>query len=226
MPARTVSRILRRHDVARLCTTDPLTGEVIRSSKATASRYERERPASWSTWTSRRSAGSPTVAAGALTAAGWVRPQRRRRRRSATTTSTRSSMTTAGWRTPRSSTTKGPDLRRVHRPRRRLLRRRGDHPHRTGDDRQPLELQELQRRRRRADQLGATHKFIRPHCPWQNGKVERFNRTLATEWAYRQVFTTNAERTAALPPCLDHYNHQRRHTAIGGHPPISRLSPT
>ena len=38
-----------------------------------------------------------------------------------------------------------------------------------------------------------------PHCPWQNGKVERFNRTLATEWAYRQVFTTNDERTAALP---------------------------
>ena len=21
--------------------------------------------------------------------------------------------------------------------------------------------------------IGATHKFIRPHCPWQNGKVER-----------------------------------------------------
>lgn len=28
--------------------------------------------------------------------------------------------------------------------------------------------------------LGARHKRIRPHCPWQNGKVERFNRTLAT----------------------------------------------
>ena len=25
--------------------------------------------------------------------------------------------------------------------------------------------------------------------PWQNGKVERFNRTLALEWAYRQPFT-------------------------------------
>ena len=70
------------------------------------------------------------------------------------------------------------------------------------------------------------HKFIKPHCPWQNGKVERFNRTLATEWAYRQVFTTNAERTAALPDFLDYYNHRRRHTALGGHPPTSRLSPT
>ena len=50
--------------------------------------------------------------------------------------------------------------------------------------------------------VGAKHKFIRPHCPWQNGKVERFNRTLATEWAYRQVFTSNDERAAALAPWL------------------------
>jgi transposase InsO family protein len=48
--------------------------------------------------------------------------------------------------------------------------------------------------------LGATHKFIKPHCPWQNGKVERLNRTLQTEWAYRQVFTSNADRAAALAP--------------------------
>lgn len=46
--------------------------------------------------------------------------------------------------------------------------------------------------------LGATHKFIRPHCPWQNGKVERFNRTLSIEWAYRQVFTSNTDRANAL----------------------------
>jgi transposase InsO family protein len=29
--------------------------------------------------------------------------------------------------------------------------------------------------------LGARQTFIRPHCPWQNGKVECLNRTLATE---------------------------------------------
>ena len=44
LPARTVSRILRRHDVPRLCHCDPLTGELIRASKTTAVRYERERP--------------------------------------------------------------------------------------------------------------------------------------------------------------------------------------
>ena len=71
--------------------------------------------------------------------------------------------------------------------------------------------------------LGSRQKFIKPHCPWQNGKVERFNRTLQVEWAYRQVFLTNAERSAALAPWLEHYNTQRRHTALGGLPPISRL---
>jgi transposase len=42
--ARTVSRILRRHHVPYLRECDPLTGEVIRSSKQTAVRYERDRP--------------------------------------------------------------------------------------------------------------------------------------------------------------------------------------
>lgn len=73
---------------------------------------------------------------------------------------------------------------------------------------------------------GITQKFIKPHCPWQNGKVERLNRTLATEWAYRQAFTNNDERAAALAPWLEHYNNERRHSALGGKPPISRLPPT
>jgi transposase InsO family protein len=74
--------------------------------------------------------------------------------------------------------------------------------------------------------LGARQIFIRAHCPWQNGKVERLNRTLQTEWAYRQVFTSNDERAAALAPWLEYYNTQRRHSALAGHPPISRLLPT
>ena len=73
---------------------------------------------------------------------------------------------------------------------------------------------------------GIAHKLIKPHCPWQNGKVERFNRTLQIEWAYRQVFTSNDERTRALDPWLDEYNTRRRHSAIGGKPPISRLPST
>jgi transposase InsO family protein len=75
-------------------------------------------------------------------------------------------------------------------------------------------------------ELGAKHVLIKPHCPWQNGKVERFNRTPQTEWAYRQIFITNHDRSAALAPWLEHYNTHRRHSALRGLPPISRLSPT
>ncbi|WP_165763595.1 MULTISPECIES: integrase core domain-containing protein, partial [unclassified Nocardioides] len=57
----------------------------------------------------------------------------------------------------------------------------------------------------------------------EHRSIERFNRTLQVEWAYRQVFESNEERTAALAPWLEYYNTQRRHTALGGLPPISRL---
>jgi transposase InsO family protein len=73
--------------------------------------------------------------------------------------------------------------------------------------------------------LGARHVLIRPHCPWQNGKVERLNRTLLREWAYSQVFVSNAQRAQALPDWLEYYNTRRRHQALGGRAPISRLSP-
>jgi len=74
--------------------------------------------------------------------------------------------------------------------------------------------------------LGARHVLIRPHCPWTNGKIERLNRTLLREWAYSQVFQSNAERAACLPHWLEHYNTRRRHSSLGGLPPISRLSTT
>jgi transposase InsO family protein len=74
--------------------------------------------------------------------------------------------------------------------------------------------------------LGARHILIRPHCPWTNGKVERFNRTLLAEWAYARVFTSNAQRAGRLPDWIAHYNTGRRHSSLGGRPPISRLSTT
>jgi transposase InsO family protein len=74
--------------------------------------------------------------------------------------------------------------------------------------------------------LGANHIRTRPHSPWQNGKAERFNRTMQEGWAYQRPFTSNQERLTALQPWIDHYNYTRPHTACGGHPPISRVSPT
>lgn len=73
------------------------------------------------------------------------------------------------------------------------------------------------------DQLHAKHLFIKPHCPWQNGKVERYNR-LQSKWSYRRVFASNADRALALAPWVKFYNTQRRHSALEGLPPISRLS--
>lgn len=74
--------------------------------------------------------------------------------------------------------------------------------------------------------LGVKHRTIRPYCPWQNGKVERFHRSLAREWAYAQPYTSNDERSQALPSWLDYYNMERKHYGIGGHPPISRMHPS
>jgi transposase InsO family protein len=73
-------------------------------------------------------------------------------------------------------------------------------------------------------EIGAQPRFTRRYRPQTNGKAERFNRTLLDEWAYQRPFTNNAERTAALPVWLHTYNHHRNHTAIGGHPPITRVN--
>ena len=70
---------------------------------------------------------------------------------------------------------------------------------------------------------GITHKRIRPYRPQTNGKVERFHRTLADEWAYTRPYTSETERRAALDPWLHTYNHHRGHTALKGLPPASRV---
>jgi transposase InsO family protein len=73
-------------------------------------------------------------------------------------------------------------------------------------------------------ELGIARRFIQPGRPWTNGKAERFNRTLRTEWAYATAWTSNDQRTTALDAWLEHYNTARSHSALGGHPPISRLA--
>ncbi|MBR7831495.1 IS481 family transposase, partial [Actinospica sp. MGRD01-02] len=70
---------------------------------------------------------------------------------------------------------------------------------------------------------GITAKFTRPYRPQTNGKVERFHRTLADEWAYTRPYASESERRAALDPWLHIYNHHRAHTALKGQPPASRV---
>jgi transposase InsO family protein len=71
---------------------------------------------------------------------------------------------------------------------------------------------------------GIRHTRTRPRRPQTNGKVERFNRTLLDEWAYVRVYRTETARRAALARWLHLYNHHRAHTALGGHPPMSRVT--
>jgi transposase InsO family protein len=67
------------------------------------------------------------------------------------------------------------------------------------------------------------HKRTRPYRPQTNGKVERFHRTLADEWAYARPYRSERERRDALPAWLHWYNHHRGHTALGGNPPATRV---
>lgn len=66
------------------------------------------------------------------------------------------------------------------------------------------------------------HERTRPYRPQTNGKVERYHRTMATEWLYARAWASNDQRQAALQDWLDHYNYHRSHSSLGGKPPISR----
>ncbi|MCV7364081.1 IS481 family transposase [Mycolicibacterium neworleansense] len=73
-------------------------------------------------------------------------------------------------------------------------------------------------------ELRITPKRTRPYRPQTNGKIERFHRTLADGWAYARLYESTEQRDIALPGWLHFYNHHRAHSAIGGQPPVTRLT--
>jgi transposase InsO family protein len=223
VPARTVSRILRRHRVPHLRECDPMTGQVIRASKSTAVRYERQRPGELVHMDVKKLGKIPD-------GGGWRAhgrgPGDNRNRRQGTGYDYVHSLvddysrlayseilpdekgtTCAAFLTRAAAYFAEHGIAQIE----RLL------TDNAFAYRHSLAVREA------CAAIGARQKFIKPHCPWQNGKVERFNRTLQVEWAYRQVFTSNAARAAALAPWLEYYNNRRRHSALDGLPPISRL---
>ena len=71
--------------------------------------------------------------------------------------------------------------------------------------------------------VASRHQRIRPHTPRHNGKVERYNRTMAEELLYARTWNSEEERAAAIAMWNIHYNYHRAHTATGNRPPASRL---
>jgi transposase InsO family protein len=72
--------------------------------------------------------------------------------------------------------------------------------------------------------LRIRHLRSRPYRPQTNGKAERFIRTLLNSWAYGAIYGSSSERTRALDGWLWHYNHRRRHSALGHRPPVTRTN--
>jgi transposase InsO family protein len=223
--ARTVSRVLTRHQLPRLAVLDPISGEVIRASKTTAVRYERDVPGELVHMDVKKIGKIPD-------GGGW-----RAHGREMGSTSAKKK-TRIGYDYVHSvvddhsrlaysevlADEKGPTCAAFFE---RALTYFADHGitrvERLMTDNAWAYRWSL---REVCAEHGITQKFIKPHCPWQNGKAERYNRTIATEWAYHQVWLSNNDRTDALAPWLEHYNTERAHSALGGLTPLARLSPT
>ncbi len=72
--------------------------------------------------------------------------------------------------------------------------------------------------------FGLRHLFTRPYTPRTNGKAERFIQTSLREWAYAAIYSHSAHRAAHLQPWLHRYNWHRPHSALQLKPPISKLN--
>ena len=225
VPARTISRILRRAQVPYLRQCDPVTGEVIRASKVTARRYEKAHPGDLvhidvkklgrlhpgGGWKAHgREMGSSAAKKRARIGYDFIHSAVDDHSRVAYSEilPDEKGATCAEFMT-RALTwfaTKDVQVRAVITDNHWSYKR-------STDVADALEA------------AGAAHWYIKAHCPWQNGKVERFNRTLATEWAYVRAYDSNEDRADAFPIWLTHYNNERHHNAVGA-APITRLSPT
>lgn len=224
VPVRTVSAILRRHHMPPLACLDPITGTVIRDTKTTT-RYERERPGELIHVDVKKIGKIPDGGGWRLHGRAASSVARNKRARigydyvhAAIDDHTRLAYveihddekgpTCAGFLTRAAAFFADHGITRIE----RVITDNAFAYRHSAAFHDAVQA------------LGAKQKFIKPHCPWQNGKVERLNRTLATEWAYRQPFTSNQARRDALADWLTFYNTERGHSALGGKAPITRVS--
>jgi transposase InsO family protein len=181
IPPRTVSAILRRQGVPRLADCDPLTGELIRASRQTTHRYERQRPGELVHMDVKKLGRIPD--GGGWRAAGGTRAHHAARR----------DTTSIGYDYVHSLIDDHsrfayseilPDEQ--GRTSAQFLLRAAEFfaAHGIGQIQRVMTDNAWAYRYSLGEavrQLSAKQVFIRPHCPWQNGKVERLNRTLQSE---------------------------------------------
>ncbi len=192
IPPRTVSRILRRHNIDRLAECDPLTGQRIRTTKTTAVRYERDRPGELVHMDVKKIGRIPDGGGWRAHGRQMGRPAARRKIGFDYVHSVVDDHSRFAYSEilpdEKAATCSAFFARALA-----CFAEHGITVERVMTDNH----WSYTRSNSLAELLaisGIAHKLIKPHCPWQNGKVERFNRTLQIEWAYRQVFTSNDER--------------------------------
>src|SRR5690606_24839933 len=62
---------------------------------------------------------------------------------------------------------------------------------------------------------GLRQEFITPHCPQQDGMVERVIRTLKEQCAHRHRFGSQQHASRVIGDWIQFYNHRRPHQALG-----------
>jgi len=71
---------------------------------------------------------------------------------------------------------------------------------------------------------GLKPEFITPHCPQQNGMVERVIWTLKEQCIHRQRFDSIQHATRAIGDWISFYNHRRPHQAMDMKTPAEALA--
>jgi len=221
MHASTVGRVLRRYQTPLLRELDPVTGTVIRATRRSAQRYEHDHPGSLIHVDVKKLGRIPDGGGWRLHGRG-ERPSRKRGLGYDyvhTVIDDHSRVAYAEIHDDEKGTTAAGVLDRAI----AFYARLGVRVERVISD-NAFAYRHSTAFRRVINAHGIRQKFIKPHCPWTNGKVERLNRTLAAEWAYAQPWTSNNARAAGLTTWLNHYNLDRAHLGIGGKTPIDRIN--
>ena len=224
MPASTVGKILARNQVPLLRCLDPITGEVVKGSRRPANRYEHKRPGDLIHVDVKKAGRIPTGGGWRLHGRDATVAHRHKKIRlgydyihTAIDDHSRvvyseihpdeKDATCAGFlaRALAFFRDLGVRVRRILTDN-ALVYRRGS------CWKAVCSAFELKRR------------FTKPGCPWTNGKAERYNRTLLIEWLYARPWNSNAARARGLATFQHRYNNRRRHTALGGRSPMSRIA--